>query len=264
MWVLFQSSFMRISFCKIYASSCNFSNTILSHQLSILFYEDFFLQVFEYYFLQMSFNDVFSAFNPLLWGFLFASMKMRYVMLRRRVDDFQSSFMRISFCKLPVLDILLFFRSVCSFNPLLWGFLFASVKGIYFLLQVVERLKVLSILFYEDFFLQVVLLAYSNVPGNPLSILFYEDFFLQDYVDQRLKDLERARKAFQSSFMRISFCKLETIWCWLYLEWRCFQSSFMRISFCKDLWNSKISKAVSNCFSFNPLLWGFLFASRRP
>ena len=148
-------------------------------RLSILFYEDFFLQDAPD---SATSEEPISPFNPLLWGFLFArtlvlsktrggwkySLSILFYedfflqgvprcFQRNRgvyVSVFQSSFMRISFCKgrpriLP--RYCLFWWP--PFNPLLWGFLFASF---WYSRHVGDAgdTDALSILFYEDFFLQ--------------------------------------------------------------------------------------------------------------
>ena len=70
-----------------------------------------------------------------------------------------------------------------------------------------------------------------------LSILFYEDFFLQAwFIIFRIVILIRG--IFQSSFMRISFCKILANRQSIVddaKQFFHFQSSFMRISFCKGL-----------------------------
>ena len=167
---------MRISFCKSKALAIC-SRPLLMY-LSILFYEDFFLQAV------LAKNSMklavwFKSFNPLLWGFLFARYSIRFV--RRVMRCFQSSFMRISFCK-EIQNVTL------------------QLDG-----GIVLRL---SILFYEDFFLQdsmvrSVIWPYFNKPFNPL---------LWGFLFARLRSSKRlavfiAHITFQSSFMRISFCK---------------------------------------------------------
>ena len=129
--MLFQFSFLRISFCedgiKIKAG------TVLQFKLSILFFEDFFLRgITGFHWRHALWGR--SSFNPLFWGFLFASAESGDVSgATKSLLLFQSSFLRISFCERVV-------RGTCkcdfenyeSFNPLFWGFLFASCIGLFF------------------------------------------------------------------------------------------------------------------------------------
>ena len=110
---------MRISFCKDFGQNVIRVGVPAWDPLSILFYEDFFLQGEEFY---VDFCDVDSE------------------------DVFQSSFMRISFCKVKL-----------SPSPSI----------------VIPTFVTLSILFYEDFFLQEVVYyirpyTIEKCPFNPL------------------------------------------------------------------------------------------------
>ena len=96
----------------------------------------------------------------------------------------------------------------------------------------------LSILFYEDFFLQV---AWTYIPIGIAAYFFFQSSFMRISFCKSLPHMYaspsfRLSIAFQSSFMRISFCKKtrtrrnHAFSIHLYHP---FQSSFMRISFCK-------------------------------
>ncbi len=134
-------------------------------------------------------NGYYKTFNPLLWGFLFARRDIFidvFDCFKCPYYFFQSSFMRISFCK----ENSIYYKKcrdfdeLIAFNPLLWGFLFASNKN---------PILVFPVLYIDK--------------PEVLSILFYEDFFLQELESWTFRNGYGKFKTFQSSFMRISFCK---------------------------------------------------------
>ena len=98
---------------------------------------------------------------------------------------FQSSFMRISFCK-PSMQTLLEIVVECitNFQSSFMRISFCKCASSIRFVKITKKENHLSILFYEDFFLQVlrVLLTFTVFVAQPTY-------------------------AFQSSFMRISFCK---------------------------------------------------------
>ena len=99
--------------------------------------------------------------------------------------------------------------------------------------------------------------------GTCLSILFYEDFFLQVSTSQRLLLVQECEGCFQSSFMRISFCKVREVFDDL-------MSEISKHPFNPLLWGFLFARHNISCSlwatlsqTFNPLLWGFLFARTR-
>jgi len=159
-----------------------------------------------------------------------------------QVFSFQSSFMRISFCEIsdavvkPLQD---FFKGF-SFNPLLWGFLFAS--RIFRGMQQIAPYK-----------------NYYTFQSSFMRISFCEKWKHEILPQLIVKSFLH----FQSSFMRISFCEGAGIAGLISVLGTkiVFQSSFMRISFCERWYASTNCPKLGSSQSFNPLLWGFLFAS---
>jgi len=103
----------------------------------------------------------------------------------------------------------------------------------------------------------------SGAKMRCVGLIFQSSFmrisFCEDYAMTVLSAVKSAYLNFQSSFMRISFCEciilVEDSRCPLY-----FQSSFMRISFCEYLQITRKVGCSLDAKTFNPLLWGFLFA----
>ena len=157
---------------------------------------------------------------------------------------FQSSFMRISFCKdWGKREEPGRIRRFSSFNPLLWGFLFARTMGI----QINVDGNPLPFLFQSSFmrisfckFLRARWIL-SHIPlgipltSKPFNPLLWGFLFARMLLNLFGKEYNGFSN-FQSSFMRISFCKCCCLWAWrrsLHPLEPSFQSSFMRISFCK-------------------------------
>ena len=176
----FQSSFLRISFCKGTVNSPTSVSEVVAIPFNPLFWGFLFARSWRRFPPAFRPRRNMETFNPLFWGFLFASLrKLKFtskpwkkinlsilffedfflqvgaglVGPKSLTQAFQSSFLRISFCKeekkIPV-ELEEEEEVEEAFNPLFWGFLFAS-----FVVYLAYRLKRgLSILFFEDFFLQ--------------------------------------------------------------------------------------------------------------
>ena len=120
----------------------------------------------------------------------------------------------------------------------------------------------LSILFYEDFFLREIMNLIASITIRSfvlLSILFYEDFFLRE-LQNRLTQIYRLYGlSFNPLLWGFLFASFNEVPYVLYFD-DYFQSSFMRISFCERC-KTRQSQRHFKRNPFNPLLWGFLFAS---
>ena len=125
------------------------------------------------------------------------------------------------------------------------------------------RYTKLSILFYEDFFLRVRSSFTSKgwLRCYALSILFYEDFFLRGRNPQSSCELANFLSIlfYEDFFLREVFNQLQV------------QRGTQLFSFNPLLWGFLFARTTNNVQttnkyitrkSFNPLLWGFLFASQ--